>query len=145
MIKFRVYQNNSEKSKMYKKWYARAVVLDTANLNNLATKIERRCTAKAGDVLLVLRELVEVMTEELQQGNKVKIDGFGTFKVALRTKGADAEEEFDAGTHIKDLKLNFQPECRINRNGYRVKTFLDGAKVKKLPAFTAGTVNTENP
>ncbi|MFA4180581.1 HU family DNA-binding protein [Xylanibacter rodentium] len=133
MITYRLYQNNNTESSQYKKWYARAVTTETATLNSLAERIQRNCTVKKSDVLAVLTELVEVMRDELQSSHKVKLDGFGSFKIALRSTGADSVKEFAVKSNIKGMRVLFQPELKISADGRRIRTFLDGCKVAELP------------
>ena len=44
-------------------WYARAIQLNTINTAGLEDIIQRNCSMKRSDVLAVLTELVEVMTD----------------------------------------------------------------------------------
>ncbi|MBR7049623.1 MAG: HU family DNA-binding protein, partial [Prevotella sp.] len=87
MIRYKLYQDNRKNSTTRGQWYGRAAVMGTTNLETLAARIQRNCTAKKSDVLAVLTELVEVMQDELQEGRRVKLDGFGSFKIGLSTKG----------------------------------------------------------
>ena len=90
MIRYKLYQDNRKNSTTRGQWYGRAAVMGVTNLETLAARIQRNCTAKKSDVLAVLTELVEVMQDELQEGRRVKLDGFGSFKIGLSTKGAEA-------------------------------------------------------
>ena len=83
-----------------------------------------------GDVLAVLTEMVSVMQDELQNSNKVHLDGLGTFYIGLRTKGAQSEEDFTANDNIKSFVVNFLAEGR-KQNGKLVRTFTDGIKAIK--------------
>lgn len=143
MISYRLYQNNNSKSELYKKWYARAVVTDTATLDTLADRIQRNCTVKKSDVLAVLTELVDVMRDELQSSHKVKLNGFGSFKIGLRSTGSDSVKDFTVKNNIKSLHVLFQPEMKVSAGGRRTRTFLDGCKVAELPKNDVKTEKTE--
>ena len=79
MLNYKIYMNNNKKNlKTYKKFYARAVHLGTAQLADMAEKIQASCSVKKSDVLAVLTELAEVMTTELQDSKVVKIAGLGS-------------------------------------------------------------------
>ena len=132
-VQYRLYQNNNSKSNQYRKWYGRAVMIDTVDTNKLAEQIEANCTVKRADVLAVISELVVVMKQALQDSKRVKLDGFGTFKLGLTTGPSDTAKEFSVAQNVKDVHVLFQPELRIDKNGKRTRTFLDGCKVTALP------------
>lgn len=85
---------------------------------------------KKSDVMAVLVEMIETMNYELQNSNKVKLNGLGTFYVSLRTKGVSEEEKFNANDNVKAFTVNFLAEGR-KQNGKMVRTFTDGIKAVK--------------
>ena len=108
-------------------------MLNTVETKDLAARIQANCTVKKSDVLAVLDELVEVMKEELQNSNRVKLNGFGSFKLGLKTSPADTQMEFNVSQNVKGIHVNFQPELTIDRTGKRNKVFINGCKVKQAP------------
>ena len=113
-----------------KLWYGRAIHTQTVGLDKLADRIQRQCSMTKGDVLAVLTEMVSVMKDELQNSNKVKLNGLGTFYVSLRTKGVSEEEKFNANDNVKAFTVNFLAEG-TKQNGKMVRTFTDGIKAVK--------------
>ena len=111
-------------------WYGRAVHPSTVDLDVIAERIQRTCSMTKGDVLAVLTEMVSVMRDELQNSNKVKIDGLGTFYITLRTQGALAVEDFNANDNVTGFNVRFLAEGRV-QNGKLVRTFIDGIKAVK--------------
>lgn len=111
-------------------WYGRAIHPSTIDLTTIAERVQRNCSMTKGDVLAVLTEMVSVMRDELQNSNKVKLDGLGTFSVGIRTKGADKEDDFNAQDNIKSFTVNFLAEGKV-QNGKVVRAFLDGIKAVK--------------
>lgn len=132
-VRYRLYQNNNSKSEQYKKWYARAVVMETVDTNSLADTIEANCTVKRADVLAVLSELVVVMKKELQNSRRVKLDHFGSFKLGISTRPSDTAKDFTASANVRDVHVLFQPEVRISSDGRRTRSFLEGCRVSELP------------
>lgn len=132
-VQYRLYQNNDSRSNQYKKWYARAVMIDTVDTNKLAEQIEANCTVKRADVLAVISELVVVMKQELQNSKRVKLDHFGTFKLGLSTSPSDTAKEFSSTHNVKNIHVLFQPELHIDKSGKRTRSFIDGCKVNELP------------
>ena len=106
------------------------------SLEKLADHIQDNVSAKKSDVIAVLRELVVVMREAFDAGYGVKIDGFGRFKVGLKTKAAESAKEFTAAKHIVGSRMNFQPEVHWTASDpARRKQFLNGLKVEEYGAY----------
>ena len=127
-IQYVTYQDNRKNGNQM--WYGRAVHPSTVDLDVIAERIQRTCSMTKGDVLAVLTEMVSVMRDELQNSNKVKIDGLGTFYITLRTQGALAVEDFNANDNVTGFNVRFLAEGRV-QNGKLVRTFIDGIKAVK--------------
>ena len=128
-VKYVVKQDNRRGSS--KLWYARAIHTQTIGLDKMAERIQRQCSMTKGDVLAVLTELVTVMKDELQNSNKVKLDGFGTFGIGLKTVGAATEEDFNPNEYIRAFRVNFLAEGKKQHGGKITRTFCDNLKVVK--------------
>lgn len=116
------------------KFYGRVVTLNTINTAKLAKIMQANCTLKVTDIIAVLNELVEVMRDQLQNSNAVKLDGFGTFRVSMSSEGAEKSSEFTAD-NIKRLRINFLPAGKKPAGTHSViRTFLEDAEVKKYGA-----------
>ena len=139
-IFYRLSQNNMDGSKMFGKWYGRAVHLNTVDLDNIAQQIQANTTAKMADVKAALTELVEVMQRELQNSNRVRINGIGTFKVTFASKGADTADEWSSLDCVKKFRINFMPEYTTVKTagGKRRKDtpLLRACKAQELPVNT---------
>ena len=85
---YRLHQDQSTGTKRSGKWYARAVPMAVVDTRKLAEIVQRNCTVKLSDVLAVIAELVETMRDQLQDSKRVKLDGFGSFKIGIESKGA---------------------------------------------------------
>ena len=133
---YRLHQDQSTGTKRSGKWYARAVPTAVIGTRQLAEIIQRNCTVKKSDVMAVLEELVEVMKDQMQDSKRVKLDGFGSFKIGIESKGAATAAKFAVAEHIKGLHVVFMPERTKDTAGNRSKQFLQGAKVEELPLNT---------
>ena len=109
-IFYQLRQENNPKSVNVGKWYAKAKCLGYWDLEKIADHIQENVSAKKSDVIAVLRELVVVMREAFDAGYGVKLDGFGRFKVGLKTKAAERAKEFTAAKHIVGSRRNLQAE-----------------------------------
>ena len=113
-------------------YYGRAVQIQSIGTDGLADIIQRNCTLKKSDVIAVINELVEVMTDQLQNSVSVKLDGFGTFKIGLKTVGADKPENFSISRNVSGLRVNFISAGKKDQSTNKVvRTFLGGATLMK--------------
>ena len=118
---------NEEMVKCYQKWYARPVYTETIDLDKIAELIQRNSTAKKSDAKAVLTEMVEVITDALQASQRVHIDGFGTFKIGISSRGADSPEDFTVAENIRSCRVLFQPETTTDSSTHkRVKKMTQG-------------------
>ena len=69
----------------------------------------------------------------MQDGKRVKLDGFGSFKIGLECTGSRSAEAFKAADNITGMHVVFTPERTHDSAGNRVKQFLQGAKCEELP------------
>lgn len=113
-------------------FYARAVHSGAVSTDDLAEIIQRNCSMKKSDVLAVLTELVEVMTDQLQASKTVKLDGLGSFKLGIRSFGADTEDKYSVTKHVAGLRVRFLAEGKRDMSTNKVvRTFLNGCTLQK--------------
>ncbi len=128
------YKNKtSEKNNWY---YARAVITDNMDLNKIADIIQRNCSMKKSDVMAVLTELIEVMTDALQDSKRVQLDGLGSFKMKLKSTLCETLSQFNANEHITSMGVLFQPQWKVDQNGQRQTTLVSGARVKEQAEYS---------
>ena len=126
-------------------YYGRAVQINTIDTDGLADIIQRNCTLKKSDVIAVIAELVEVMTDQLQNSVTVKLDGFGSFKIGLKTVGADKPENFTISRNVKGLRVNFVSAGKKDQATNKVtRTFLGGATLQKYDPSKVDTTKKED-
>ena len=91
-------------------WYGRSWHPGILDTRALAQRIERNVSVKESDVYAVLIELAAVMSYELQNSNKIHLDRFGYFSIALRSSGAMSKDKWSVDENIKNAKCIFTPE-----------------------------------
>ena len=92
-------------------YYPRAITIGTAiNTDQIAETLADRSTVTKTDVKAVLTEMADVMSQYMAQGKSVKLEGLGSFRLGLNTKGVKNEEDFDFQTQLQHIKVNFTPE-----------------------------------
>ena len=130
-VLYRVYKDNRENSLTSGQYFARAIHTDTVGLKQMALEIEENVSVKYSDVSAVLIELVNVMNRHLNASRRVKLDGFGSFKIGLKTKGALREEDFSATKNIVGSRVLFQPEYTVDvATQKRNRQFLNNVTVR---------------
>ena len=125
---YKLVQNNNEHmTEAYQKWYARPVYTGTIDLDGIAERIQRNSTAKKSDAKAVLTEMVEVITDALQASQRVHINGFGTFKIGISSKGVSSVKDFSITENLKGVRVLFQPETSVDKGSHkRVRPMLSG-------------------
>lgn len=144
-INYQIYKSNINNGTK-DKFYARATHKETVGIKQLAAVMQNNCTVKHSDIVAVLSELSEVMKQELQRGSRVRIDGLGTFKVNIRSKGAKTAKEFTVSENIIGTRINFRPETNVNPDGSRIVNLLAGIRVKEDAIYESPRTmeNTDN-
>ena len=132
-ILYKVYQDNREDSLTSGQFFARAIHTQTVELEAMAHEIEENVSVKYSDVSAVLIELINVMNRHLNASERVVLNGFGSFKIGLKTKGALRKEDFSASKNIVGSKLLFQPEYTVDvATQKRTRQFLNNVTVKNV-------------
>lgn len=91
------------------KYHAAATGRKVAKTTDLARMISERCTARPGDVKLVLTELADLVPQLLREGTSVQLDDLGIFSVTLEVELKDTPEEVNEST-IKSLRVQFRAD-----------------------------------
>jgi len=65
----------------------------TATIASIAKEIEITGALSAEDVTHVMQAFVRQLKKSLVEGNKVKVDGLGTFYITLTSAGTETEKE----------------------------------------------------
>ena len=141
--KVQKYKNTNELSKMFGKYYVRAVYdekfITTAEL---ADFIQMQASVKRSDCKAVLDELGADMKHYFELGQKIKIDGIGIFKVGLTSAASDTEEGCTAA-NVKKSRVLFAPETSSTPTG-ETATVQRPALVNGVPALVSYEVTTYN-
>ena len=129
-IFLRLEQKNFKTRETAGKWYAKATPLTTVHTEDLAKSISDSATFTKADVEGVITALVEEMKQRLQDGQKVVLDNFGAFSIAVHSDGVDNPDDFDLKRHVRKPFCKFTPAGRRNQQlGRRiVRNFLENVK-----------------
>ena len=140
--KFKKLQNNNDESTAYGKWFATAVYdqrfIETEELANF---IQSQASVKKSDVKAVLDELGGAMKHFFELGQKVKLEGIGTFKVGFSSIGATTKDDCGA-QNITTRRVLFLPESErivvgqtVNKKGKVVQKYIVAKTLVKDVVF----------
>ena len=92
-------------------WYPEAVIVgQPVPVKTVARRLSQMCTVTYADVMAVLGELPGVMADYMGQGKSVRLDGLGTFRYTLHTKGVADEADFDFQKQLRAVRVQFVPQ-----------------------------------
>lgn len=94
----------------------------TVDIDTLAGNIQRNCAMTKGDVKHVILALVEEMQANLANGDKVKLNEFGTFHMAFCCPGVETSDKCTV-RNIKKVNTRFVPDKEFKLvNGTNAQT-----------------------
>jgi predicted histone-like DNA-binding protein len=91
-----------------KKFYPMAKSSGKTTLRQLSKKIADISTVSSIDVMAVLEALLQVVPEELAEGNIVKLGELGSFSIKVKGDGAETADDFNS-TMITKASMRFSP------------------------------------
>ncbi len=139
--KVQKYKNTNELSKMFGKYYVRAVYdKKFITTDELADYIQMQASVKRSDCKAVLDELGMAMKHYFELGQKVKIEGIGIFKVGITSSPSDTEEGCTAA-NVKKSRVLFAPETTSTPTG-ETATVQRPALVNGVPTVVDYEVST---
>ncbi|RRJ91941.1 DNA-binding protein [Paenimyroides tangerinum] len=97
-----------------KKWYANVVNDGEMSIDDLVKSIEKFSALSEADIRGVIIALENVIQEALADSKIVRLDKLGTLYTGISSEGTATPEEFNAQTHIKNVRVNYRPGKRIS-------------------------------
>ncbi len=148
MIQFTAIQSQFANKEGKKLFYARSLrSRATITTRRIAEDVAGRSGASKGDVIGILMDLGEVMRTYLANGDRVMLDGIGSFALAFssRGKGVDNVEKVTA-EQFNHVRVLFYPETmQAHYSGIRHSPLID-PNIKFMPLRKADSVQAEeNP
>ena len=127
----KTYKNNNSKNSAYGKTYGRLVCHDTMNTSDLCRHMMKHGTIFTSDVVKgVVEKFINCFEELLMEGNKIKLDGLGTFYLSINTEGVSDSDKFTAN-NVKAIRIKFiGDQCKESE--YATKMLTSKAKFQSL-------------
>ena len=120
----------------------------TYSIEMLAAEIETIGSLSVEDVTHVMRSFVRAMKKVLVSGNKVKVDGLGTFHTTLTCPGVEVEADCTV-KNIKRVNLRFSVDNTlrlVNDSGASTRSAPNNVLFELLkPEVKTGEGEAENP
>lgn len=90
------------------KFYASAKVTGETDIHQLINRIEKISTVSGADIRAVLYALVDVVPDELADGNVVRIGDLGNFRISISSEGHESADDVSSNS-IKKSRVIFTP------------------------------------
>jgi predicted histone-like DNA-binding protein len=103
-----------------RKWYASPKLTGKRTLKELSKDLSEVSSLSSGDVQNVIANLIEQLPKWLMEGDSVKLDGFGTFRLSFSSKGETSKEQVTANS-ITDIYILFEPDDEIKARVRKTK------------------------
>ena len=130
-LKIVTYKNNNSKTTAYGKTYGRLMHMDTLNTSDLCRHIMKHGTIFTPDVVKgVIERFVMCFEELLLEGNKIKLDGLGTFYLSINTEGVSDSDKFTAN-NVKAIRIKFIGD-QSKESEYATKMLTSKAKFRSM-------------
>lgn len=89
------------------KWYAKAAMTKSTDLDEIATTISKHSTTVSHiDVYAVLLALTDEIGDRLANGENVHLGKLGYFRTTIKSKGIESKEKVNTSL-IEDVKVRF--------------------------------------
>jgi len=95
-----------------KKWYASPKLTGKRTLKDFSKDLSSLSSLSAGDVQNVIVNLIDELPKWLMEGDSVKLDGFGSFRLSFSSDGVATKDEVTAN-QITDIRIIFDADDAI--------------------------------
>ena len=109
-MKYRIKKETKPKLPTYGKYKAVAVHNQICDTDKITEEVAREMGCHAGDVYGIMLGLSTVINRHLRNGDKVKLEGWGTMKLEIESDKVDNPSDFNPKKHIRGARVHFIPE-----------------------------------
>lgn len=100
-----------------KLFYPRVVRVGNVGTAQIAREIADRSSLSAGDVMNTLENLVAVVSRHLQASSSVTLDGFGSFRLVMKSNRRGVETADEVSAAQSSLTVRFLPSVTRHPGG----------------------------
>lgn len=142
---FKAVQSNLENKDGEKKFYPRVQNLGSIGTDQIANEIAEYSSLSPGDVKNTLDNLVRVMTIHLQSSQSVTLDGLGSFRISMRSKGKGADTASEVSASQATLRVVFTPTTTRNADRtVATRSLITGARCMNMDSLFADSADNND-
>lgn len=117
-VKIRLYRNNNQYNSGYKKFYGKVLHSTEIDVATLCAHVAMDSGVEQAQVAIIFDAIAKQMKEQLCNGHPIRVDGIGTFKIGVTSKGMSESD-------VKKIYPKFDPEKED------IRKYLSARQVKK--------------
>ena len=146
MIRYILKQNGVSTSTSYKKYYAKPVIEQTMNLQQLAKHMADHNSGFSEAMCLgVITAMIRCIKEMILEGKNVKIDDLAIFSCGIKNTpgGAESEDDFTVSKNIRGVKLRVRATGELTASSLNLEAQLKKASAVVGAKTTTSTTTSE--
>ncbi|MCI6201309.1 MAG: DNA-binding protein [Paraprevotella sp.] len=146
MIRYILKQNGVSTSTSYKKYYAKPVIEQTMNLQQLAKHMADHNSGFSEAMCLgVITAMIRCIKEMILEGKNVKIDDLAIFSCGIKNTpgGAESEDDFTVSKNIRGVKLRVRATGELTASSLNLEAQLKKATAVVGTKTTTSTTTSE--
>ena len=93
-----------EGSKLY---YPQVINLGRVSFDSLCEEVAEQSSLTSGDIKNCMDRLVNCLVRHLKEGRSVDCGDLGSFRINIRSSGADTPETYDAATMMRKPSIQY--------------------------------------
>ena len=113
-VLYKSFQSVLEDKNHKKMFHPRVIYTANISTSQIAKEIAAYSSLSPGDVKNTLDNLVTVMGQHLQASESVSLDGFGTFRMVMKSNGKGVETSEEVSAAQASLTVRFLPNFTKN-------------------------------
>ena len=113
-VLYKSFQSVLEDKNHKKMFHPRVIYTANISTSQIAKEIAAYSSLSSGDVKNTLDNLVTVMGQHLQASESVSLDGFGTFRMVMKSNGKGVETSEEVSAAQASLTVRFLPNFTKN-------------------------------
>ena len=132
---YKGFQSVLENKEGKKLFYPRVVFTGNVSTAQIAKEISEYCSLTPGHTKNTIDNLIKVLTTHLQASESVTLDGFGTFRMAMKSTGKGVPTDGEVSATQATITVRFQPAVTRNLNRtVATRSMVTGVKCVRLDA-----------
>lgn len=110
MLRYKIVQRKDmskgalEGSKLY---YPQVINLGRVSFDSLCEEVAEQSSLTSGDIKNCMDRLVNCLVRHLKEGRSVDCGDLGSFRINIRSTGADTPETYDAATMMRKPSIQY--------------------------------------